>query len=418
MRRKKALSVQEVFDSPPPPLNISAPLPGPRFYVPSPVLPPYYDHYHSDGPSSLPFIQEISSPVTKTFTDNPTNGFHTSVNGNSDIENEKRDENRNWCKVTTAAATDKVHTNVITTDHYQQNKYNKNNNLNVNATSTKLSTQNTSSSKLKSKENGMIKINSTAATDSTNGNNVKRSSFNNNKNDLQCNTNNNKSKLSVKAVSNAGSKIKQKSPVRAFADRITNRNDNNVKDKKIATTVTTKPTDKIVRPRPRSHSPLRNLCCNKPISNKSNVPVSVTVTKNQVNSKPKSLLQRFNRILSASPVRNNSPVTTPIPPVRNVSRQSSISNNGTTNGKQPLQKKESTDATRDEPSTKFEPNYRAINHKNVGNNRSPTLQQKIQNSINNHHHQQHHAILKTEIAALERDRKPKQVSVQFKILLI
>lgn len=402
MRRKKALSVQEVFDSPPPPLNISAPIPGPRFYVPSPVLPPYHDHYHCDGPSSLPFIQEVSSPVTKTFTDNPINVFH--VNGNSDAENEKRDENRNWCKVTTTAFTDKVNTNVLTSDGYQQNKYNKNN-LNVNATSTKHSMQNNSSSKLKSKENGMIKINSTS--DST-----RRSSLtNNNKNgDLQCNTNNNnnKSKLSVKAVSsNGGSKIKQKSPVRAFADRITNRSDNNGKEKKIPA-VTTKASDKIVRPRPRSHSPLRNLCCNKNISNKANVALSATVTtKNQVNSKPKSLLQRFNRILSPSPVRNCTPVTTPIPPVRNVSRQSSISN-------EKSHKKELSDATREEPSTKFEPNYRAINHKNIGSNRSPSLQQKIQNTINNN---QLHGILKTEIAALERDRKPKQVSVRFIPLL-
>lgn len=394
MRRKKALSVQEVFDSPPPPLNISAPLPGPRFYVPSPVLPPYHDHYHSEGPSSLPFIQEVSSPVTKTFTDNPINGFHTSVN--SDVENEKRDENRNWCKVTTTATDKVVHTNGLTTDHYQQNKYNKNN-LNVNVTSTKHSIQNNNnSSKLKSKENGMIKISSTP--DST-----RRSSLtNNNKNgDLQCNTNNNnKSKLSVKAVSsNGGSKIKQKSPVRAFADRITNRNDNNGKEKKTPA-MTTKQSDKMIRPRPRSHSPLRNLCCNKPISNKANAALVDTVTNNQVNSKPKSLLQRFNRILSPSPVRNCSPVTTPIPPVRNVSRQSSINKS---------QKKESSDVTRDEPSTKYEPNYRAINHKNVGNNRSPSLQQKIQ--LNNP--QQLHGILKTEIAALERDRKPKQVSVRF-----
>uniref|UniRef100_A0A336LKL4 CSON009933 protein n=1 Tax=Culicoides sonorensis TaxID=179676 RepID=A0A336LKL4_CULSO len=417
IRRKKALSVQEVFESPVSPLNISAPTPiGPRFYVPSPVLSSYHDHFQSEGPSSLPFIQEISSPITKSFTNNnPINGFNTNVNGNSDIENEKRDENRNWCKATSTA--DKVNTNGIinTSDHYQQNKYNNKNNLNVNATATKLSIQNTNNAgKLKSKENGLIKINGNT-TETTNGNNnnnnIKRSSFNNNnninKNDLQCNNTNNKSKLSVKPVSNAGSKLKQKSPVRAFADRITNRNDNNnVKKEKIAV-LNAKQADKIIRQRPRSHSPLRNLCCNKPITSnvkQSNVPIAISNKTAQANSRPKSLLQRFNRMLSPSPVRNTSSPSTPIPPVRNVSRQSSIS------GKSGLQqKKESNEGTREEPQHKLsEPNYRAINHNNIGSNRSPSLQQKIQNSINNHHHS---AMLKAEIAALERDRKPKQAVI-------
>ncbi|XP_063708715.1 probable cyclin-dependent serine/threonine-protein kinase DDB_G0292550 [Culicoides brevitarsis] len=363
MRKKKALSVHEVFDSPQPPMNISAPLPpaGPRFYVPSPVLSPYHDHFDSSGPTSLPFIQEVSSPVTKTFAENGFQSF--SLNG-SDAENEKRDENRNY---------------------YQQNKYK--NNLNVNATSklsnntnnNNVTNNNNNNNKVKSKENG-IKISVAPATESN-----KRST--NNKNDLQSNTTTTttvtKTKLSVKAASNNGGgvgKIKQKSPVRAFADRITNRDSNN-SNKKIPTTVTTvnkqDNNNKQVRPRPRSHSPLRNLCCNKPISN-NKVPV-------KVNAKPKSLLQRFNRMLSPSPTRQpSSPVQTPIPPVRNVSRQSSISRPTST-----VLKKDANEA-RDEP--KFEPNYRAINHKNVGNKAN-------------------HGILKTEIAALERDRKPKQAVI-------
>lgn len=382
IRKKKALSVQEVFENntqqKQQPQNISAPLPGgPTFYVPSPYYSYDFDHDcdHSSittdsGPSSLPYIQEIStssSPIMQTKT---TLFLHN----DSLINDGLKDENRNWY-----SSTDKVNNNGNRYDnnllhHHPHHHHHALNNINNNNFTT---TNGSNSIIINTSTNNN---NNTSKTFITNNNNNKPTE-NGNKVAASSPANSRKNSLTetpAKKLSAFG-KFKQKSPVRALAERVTNRSELPVKKGD---------SNNKNRPRPRSHSPMRNLCVKN-----TKIPAPSAQKEKSI-----GLLERFNRIIHSSNnsnSQNENPVksTPPIPPTRSVSRNVSVKRDSTSPSSE---KPASTTTTATNIS---QPNYRAMKVQSRTRTPSPAL-----NGHNN-------SSPKAEIAAHERDRKPKQVSV-------